>query len=190
MNGDSLATVHEVRQVSLDGEKSVWIENLPKTLKDTQDTINAHSLTDAHTYTVHQTWVNLLQSSRIQFNFRFFSFYKDDKVEAELLKKLVGKTISVSVPRRDAFPDPVTFKGELIYDLHEGRYALYDKEGDNSVHFINIGEPISYHLLENNKAEPILLNKAQKQTLFYEPSLHLKMETANPDHLLELSYST
>jgi hypothetical protein len=171
LNGDSLATVHEVRQVSLDGEKSVWIENLPKTLKDTQDTINAHSLTDAHTYTVHQT------------------FYKDDKVEAELLKKLVGKTISVSVPRRDAFPDPVTFKGELIYDLHEGRYALYDKEGDNSVHFINIGEPISYHLLENNKAEPILLNKAQKQTLFYEPSLHLKMETANPDHLLELSYN-
>lgn len=106
-----------------------------------------------------------------------------------MLKKLVGKTISVSVPRRRGFPDATTFKGELIYNLHEDRYALYDKDGDNSVHFLNIGEAHSYHLLENNKAEPILLNKAQKQSLFYEPSLHLKMETANPDHLLELSYS-
>jgi len=110
----------------------------------------------------------------------------DDKNEAELLKKLIGKDIEVEAPRDRQFDEKRTFKGTVVYDVKEQRFALYDK-ASNNVHFIKNEEGMTFKLLENNKAEKLTNVEGG---LFYEPSLHWIIDSETKQHLVEIDYGT
>lgn len=166
--GNDKAYVQEFRQVELDAEKRTWISDLPKKLKDHQQTVTFKSISDPKASLLEQTFL-----------------FDEVKAPEELLKKLVGKTIEVEARREDKFDDSRKFKGIVMYKEDTARFALYNKE-TNSVHFINTNEPISFHLLENHKSEHI--SDLEDAPLF-EPALRVTVDSETPSHLAEISYS-
>jgi hypothetical protein len=165
--GNHHAYVMEYRHLDLDEEKKVWVHNLPKTLKDNETGIAFRSLTDPA--------ASILQQQ----------FFYDEKTPEELLKKLIGKEIEVSQRRDKHFNTDAKFSGVVIYEPHQGKYALYNKK-DNTVHFLDTHEPISYNLLGNKNEELIPHGKTN---LYHEPSAHWLIESEQKQHLAELSYT-
>lgn len=92
-----LAVVEEVREIELDENKEVFLEDLPKELKYTTQTVQ-WSAPDSQ----------LIQTR----------FYYDEKTQKDLLKKLVGTKIKASVPGNgvDAGPKPRVKKEEKKND--------------------------------------------------------------------------
>jgi len=164
--GKHKAFVQEFRHVDLDDKKGAWLSNLPRKLKDKESGIFVKSHSDPKATVLQQ------------------QFYLDDKTEAELLKKLIGKDIEVEAPRDRQFDEKRTFKGTVIYDAKEQRFALYDK-ATNTVHFLKNEEGMTFKLLENNKAEKLTNVEGG---LFYEPSVHWVIDSETKQHLVEVDY--
>lgn len=166
--GNHHAYVMEYRHLDLDDEKKVWVHNLPKLLKDNEKAITFRSLTDPKAAILQQ------------------QFFYDEKTPEELLKKLIGKEIEVSARRDKHFQNDAKFSGIVMYEPHQGKYALYNKK-DNTVHFLNTEEPISYNLLGNKNEELIPHGKTN---IYHEPSVHwLVGETESQQHLAEITYT-
>jgi hypothetical protein len=171
LHGDGSAYVQEVVKAELGEDNAAWIHNLPRTLKETQFTIAVKSLTDPAAHVDQQ------------------QFHLDEKNEQELLRKLIGQQIEVSVPRDRQFDEPHKFGGVVVYDANAPRFGLYNAAA-NTVHFLNTQEGISYALGENGKGNGLLSATGVPGQLFHDPSLHCQFtETAEKSHVVELTYS-
>jgi hypothetical protein len=171
LHGDGSAYVQEVVKAELGEDNTTWLHNLPRTLKDTQFTIAVKSLTDPAVHVDQQ------------------QFHLDEKNEQELLRKLIGKEIEVSVPRDRKFEDPLKFDGVVVYDPRASSFGLYNA-GANTLHFLNTQEGISYALRDNGQKNGLLSATGVPGQLFHDPSLHCQFtETAEKSHVLELTYS-
>ena len=138
------AVVEEVREVAINAGGQGYVHDVPKQLKYNMGTVGWSSQ-DA----------NLQQAV----------YLHDEKTQRDLLRKLVGRTITASVPGTGAghgedhgkkqetrkgssphaggkegssltFPNDATFTGKLYFDEKDERYALVD-EASNTVHFLN-----------------------------------------------------
>lgn len=133
------AVIEETRALNLDANGEIFIEDLPKQLKDTVETIN---------------WAS--EDSSILQN----RFIYDEKNQKEILKKLVGRQVEASVPSTLAgegsgslnFPASATFTGVVHYHQEDDSYALVD-EKDNTIHFLETGDAKSLKLLEDKVTE-------------------------------------
>jgi hypothetical protein len=165
--GNHHAYIMEYRHLELDAEKKVWVHNLPKKIKDREDVITFKSLTDPKATVLQQ------------------QFYYDEKTPQRLLQKLIGKEIEVHSNREKHFHHEKKFSGIVMYEPHSNTYSLYNTK-ENTVHFLNTEEPISYNLLGNKNEELTLHGKTN---IFHEPSVHLVIDSEQSTHLAEITYS-
>lgn len=136
---EGLAVVEEVREVEIDENQEAFLNDLPKQLKDTANTVQWSAAASS-----------LLQTR----------FYYDEKSQEDLLKKLIGTKIKVSVPGARgsdeqvgsslSFPANADFSGVVYYHQTDDRFALVD---GNNVHFLNTGEAHSFELLESDPSK-------------------------------------
>ena len=150
------AQVEEIRLIKPDAHGEAIIENVPKQLKYNMDTVGFTSTE----LTLHQV-----------------QYAGDEKTQRDLLRKLVGRKITCSVPgtgaghdedqtlRQEtrqkpghvhhahggglAFPHDATFTGKLFYDAKDDRYALVD-ESTNAVHFLQTRDARTIKLVDAN----------------------------------------
>lgn len=171
LHGDGSAYVQEVVKAELDDENSTWVRGLPRTLKDTEFTIAVKSLTDPAVHVDQQ------------------QFHLDEKNEQELLRKLIGHQIEVSVPRDKKFDEPLKFEGVVVYDPKSTSFGLFNGKS-NTVHFLNTQEGISYALQDNGQKNGLLSAGGSNGELFHDASLHCQFtSTAEKSHNLELTYT-
>jgi len=196
----SNAVVEEVREVTLDGNKEAWLDNVPKQLKYSAASIGWSSG----------------DSQIVQTRFHY-----DEKTQRDLLNKLVGQKISASVPgnghghgedhgKREeqrttgskadasesehhgqdksggvlAFPADVKFTGVLHYHKNDDRYALVD-EDNNAVHFLNTRDA---HTISLEGVDRATLNEGTN-SVFAEPRLWTRFEAGGDKTLGQLTYS-
>jgi hypothetical protein len=138
------AQIEEIRLIKPNANGEAFIEDVPKQLKYNMDTVGFASTE--------------LVLQQVQYS-------GDEKTQRDLLKKLVGRKITCSVPGTGAghdedatkkqetrkepgavhaahhggggltFPHDATFTGKLFYDAKDDRYALVEEES-NTVHFL------------------------------------------------------
>lgn len=198
LHGGKLAVVEEVREVTVDAQGETYLQDVPKQLKYSADTL------------LWSSAESTLVQHRVQV---------DEKTQRDLLKKLVGQKISCSVPgtghghhedvgkRQEtrlgsngqqpqhhhhhhassagglAFPNDAKFTGKLYYDQQDERYALVE-EGTNTVHFLNTRDARTIQLAESSVTK---LNAATDAT-FLAPRVWTKFQAKSPKSTGLLTY--
>jgi hypothetical protein len=184
------AQVEEIRLIKPDANGESFIENVPKQLKYNMASVG---FTSAE-----------LVLQQVQ-------YAGDEKTQRDLLRKLVGRKITCSVPgtgaghdedqtkRQEtrqtpgdvhashghglAFPHDATFTGKLFYDAKDDRYALVD-EGSNTVHFLQTRDARTIKLVDANVGK---LN-AGTADAFVAPRLWTKFAAGAPQAVGRLRY--
>lgn len=153
LHGDSNSVIEEYRSVDV-AEGSAYLDDLPRKLRDTKHTITFQA-TDA-------AW----KVSQLK-------LYVEDPTPENLLKKLIGQEIEVSLPRDRHFGHDAKFKGTVIYHHDDDSYVLHD-QGANHVHFLKTSDPHTYNLL---LAKPTLPEPAPPNTpaIFQPPHIWLQL---------------
>ncbi len=188
------AQVEEIRLVKPDANGEAFIEDVPKQLKYTVETVG---------------WASAeLQLQQLR-------YVGDEKTQRDLLRKLVGRKITASVPgtgagsaedfgkRQEtrakpdtsvvtaggqqglglAFPNEASFTGKLAYDAKDDRYALVD-EATNTVHFLNTRDARTIKLVDANVSK---LNEGTSDT-FSAPRLWAKFGAGVAQSVGHLTY--
>jgi hypothetical protein len=185
------AQVEEIRLVKPDANGEAFIEDVPKQIKYNVETVG---------------WASAeLQLQQLR-------YVGDEKTQRDLLRKLVGRKITASVPgtgagsdedfakRQEtrakpegsltagpshtlAFPVEASFTGKLSYDPKDDRYALVD-EATNTVHFLNTRDARTIKLVDANVSK---LNEGTTDA-FSAPRLWVKFAPGVPQSVGHLTY--
>jgi hypothetical protein len=186
------AQIEEIRLIKPNANGEAFIEDVPKQLKYNMDTVGFASTE--------------LVLQQVQYS-------GDEKTQRDLLKKLVGRKITCSVPGTGAghdedatkkqetrkepgavhaahhggggltFPHDAKFSGKLFYDAKDDRYALVD-EGSNTVHFLQTRDA---HTIKLDDATVGKLNNGTADA-FVAPRLWAKFAPGVQQSLAHLRY--